>query len=360
MDQSFPTPLGERPLAATRSPAAPLPRLPKWPLFKRLTVCRKTFGLSDRTLGVLNALLTFYPRNELNPEESLVVFPSNATLAARAHGMPESTLRRHLGHLVRAGFLVRRDSPNGKRYVRRARESGLARAFGFDLTPLLERAGEIAEAAERVETEAEELRCERESLAVDLRETSELSPDSGNVNLAEIRKALRRALSRETVRELRERLAVVLKTLRSQRDAENTSQVSGNGAQNERHHQKSKPYYLDEETVDTTEPTLEELQEVCPDIENFCPGAMKDWSSLLESVAILGRMIGIGPNLWSRALENMGPRAAGATVAALIQRATEIRNPSAYLTVLVRKAGHGAFTSRTMIRSLSGSRSNRS
>ncbi|WOI58219.1 plasmid replication protein RepC [Palleronia sp. LCG004] len=320
-------------------------------------MCRRTFGLSDRTLGVLNALLTFHPRNELDPAESLVVFPSNATLSARVHGMPESTLRRHLGHLVRAGFLIRRDSPNGKRYARRARDGDQGRAFGFDLTPLLQRAGEIAEAAEMVEAEAEELRRQREDLAVDLREASDLSADESESVFTEIRKALRRVLSKEAVAEMRARLAVVLDALRSRLAAAKRSEVSGNDTQNERHHQRSKPYYPDESTAPPNEPTLEHVREVCPDIESFCPGGTKDWSSLFASVEMLGRMIGIGPKLWSQAVDAMGPRAAAATLAALVQRTSEIRNPSAYLTVLVRKARHGAFSSKVMLGSLSAAQS---
>ena len=46
-------------------------------------------------------------------------FPSNNKLRSRAYGMSEPTLRRHLASLVKAGLLIRRDSPNGKRYARR-------------------------------------------------------------------------------------------------------------------------------------------------------------------------------------------------------------------------------------------------
>ncbi|MBO9134918.1 replication initiation protein RepC, partial [Rhizobium sp. B209b/85] len=51
-------------------------------------------GLSDRALAVLNALLSFYPGNELSAKHGLAVFPSNAQLSIRAHGIAPATLRR--------------------------------------------------------------------------------------------------------------------------------------------------------------------------------------------------------------------------------------------------------------------------
>ena len=81
----------------------------------------------------------------LKDGQPLIVFPSNASLSERAHGMAESTLRRHLASLVGAGLLIRRDSPNGKRFSRKALD-GERRAFGFDLRPLLVMAADIAAA----------------------------------------------------------------------------------------------------------------------------------------------------------------------------------------------------------------------
>ena len=122
---------------------APLPQLArdKWAVMRDLTVARAAFGVSDRDLAVLNALLSFHPHPTLAEGDGTIVFPSNASLSERAHGMPESTLRRHLAALVKSGLVIRHDSPNGKRYARRAGEQ-LQVAFGFDLRPLLLREAE--------------------------------------------------------------------------------------------------------------------------------------------------------------------------------------------------------------------------
>ena len=49
---------------------------------------------------------------------------------ARANGMPPTTLRRHLAVLVDCGLIVRRDSPNGKRFARNILVAGSDAAIG--------------------------------------------------------------------------------------------------------------------------------------------------------------------------------------------------------------------------------------
>ncbi|WP_204312818.1 helix-turn-helix domain-containing protein, partial [Escherichia coli] len=66
---------------------------------------RERLGIQDRALAVLDALLTFHPHAELDPSQGLVVFPSNAQLSVRAHGITETTLRRQLAALVDAGLI---------------------------------------------------------------------------------------------------------------------------------------------------------------------------------------------------------------------------------------------------------------
>ncbi|MDN5568462.1 MAG: replication initiation protein, partial [Paracoccus sp. (in: a-proteobacteria)] len=101
------TPFGRRPvtagLLATQALAeGPAPScIPdKWALLRDLTAARSAFGVSDRDLAVLAALMSFHPGAKLTDDHGLIVFPSNASLSERAHGMAESTLRRHLAALV--------------------------------------------------------------------------------------------------------------------------------------------------------------------------------------------------------------------------------------------------------------------
>ena len=121
----------------------------KWRVFRSITECRDLLGVSDRALAVLNALLTCLPETAMTAGPELTVFPSNAQLSLRPHGMAEATLRRHIAALVQAGLVIRRDSPNGKRYARRGEGGGIDQAFGFDLTPLVARSEEFENLASR-------------------------------------------------------------------------------------------------------------------------------------------------------------------------------------------------------------------
>ncbi|SLN63365.1 hypothetical protein ROJ8625_03194 [Roseivivax jejudonensis] len=147
------------------------------PVLRRTLLCairatRTDFGLSTGDVLVLDTLLSFLPCRErgterpITPDTMLTIYAANATICARANGMDERVLRRHIARLVAAGLLARRDSATRKRFP--LRSGGQVRAaYGLDLTPLLERHAEIAALAETRAAEAEEARAVRaEALAV--------------------------------------------------------------------------------------------------------------------------------------------------------------------------------------------------
>ena len=152
----------------------------KWRLFRALTEAKTPLGVTDRALSVLHALLSFHQETALTlpaadrraddkdgeGSAGIVVFPSNRELSIRAHGMAPATLRRHLACLVEAGLIIRRNSPNGKRYARRGQGGEIENAFGFDLTPLVARADEIENLAEEVRAENKEIRLLRERVTL--------------------------------------------------------------------------------------------------------------------------------------------------------------------------------------------------
>lgn len=124
----------------------------KWKTFRAIAECREALGVTDRDLVVMNAMLTCLPETALSAGD-LVVFPSNKALSLRAHGMAETTLRRHIAALVKAGLVVRRDSPNGKRYARKDGAGEIEIAYGFDLSPVLARAEEFENLAAEIAAE---------------------------------------------------------------------------------------------------------------------------------------------------------------------------------------------------------------
>lgn len=97
-------------------------------------------------IGTLRALIS------CRQDAGTIVYAANRTLAKRADGVDERTLTRHLSLLCKIGFLSRKSSANGKRYVK-TRPQGAKEAFGIDLSPFLERATEFALLARRAKEE---------------------------------------------------------------------------------------------------------------------------------------------------------------------------------------------------------------
>ena len=360
------TSFGRRATEADRIAAAtartPLPEVTrdKWAILRDLTTARTAFGLSDRTLTVLTALVSFHPDAALR-DGGTVVFPSNATLSARAHGMAESTLRRHLASLVDAGLILRRDSPNGKRYARGG-AAGRSVAYGFDLSPLLRRDLDIARAAETVRAETERCRALRERLVLQMRDAaglialadpSETAPwDSERDRLALIRRAMRRKLEAPALEELVRETECLLQSIDARLPPVETAEPGGSDSQNERHIQLSEKNSSVEKKPQrqcAQSLTLDQVLTACPDLADFSTDPVRDWQDLHRLASTLGPMLGIDASLWRLSEHHLGRVGAAVTVAGVLQRHRTIRNPGGYFRRLVDKARDGQFSPVSMI-----------
>ena len=383
MEHISTTPFGRRPvsagqLAAQQMLEAPIPdTVPdKWTIIKELTAARLAFGVTDRDLAVLHALVSFHPHDSLADGEGTIVFPSNAALSERAHGMAESTLRRHLAALVNAQLIIRHDSPNGKRYAARGVDGGIDRAFGFDLRPLLVRLPEIGQAAREARAAALRLKRLREAVVLRLRDAAKLiafgrEEAEGNWDPVEDRlklmqRSLRRKLYADELNELN-LIAVQLLTdvnvILSHNKSEN---MSGNDNVDERHiqysnieHSDSEPSLKKERSTEV-EPSpqakpklpLYLVVKACPDLNDYIPTGIHSWPELVTAANFIRPMLGISDDAWRRAEAAMGSEAAAITVVGILQRASEIRSPGGYLRALTSKAESGAFSPGPMIMAL--------
>lgn len=355
------------------------PYFGKWELFKELCTARWAFNLSDRDLAVLNALLTFHRSDSLNLNENLIVYPSNAALCERAHGMAESTLRRHLAALVRSGVIARHDSPNGKRYATRGHDGELARAFGFDLTPLLHHAKEISHAAAEARAAADRVKRKREELTLLKRDAIKLVSyaigedipgpwEQYQSELLEFHKlSRRRSLDADE-------LDMIVLRLRGLVDKISgllikSEEMDGKDGNNERHYQNSNTEYSDLESVlekdeagaDTAPPApprqaprlpLGLVLKACPDIEPYSKDEIQHWHQLVATAAFVRGMLGISASAWDDAQRTMGPETAAITVVAILQRAHAIKSPGGYLRSLTEKSALGAFSPGPMVMAL--------
>lgn len=395
------TPFGRRPmsLALVRGQMAienpqPDTRIDKWKVFRDVCEARERLGVQDRALAVLDALLTFYPHVELDPSQGLVVFPSNAQLSVRAHGITETTLRRQLAALVDAGLILRRDSPNGKRYAHRNGEGEVEQAYGFDLTPLLARARELALMAQDVAAERARFRRAKEALTIcrrDVRKLISAAVEEGAAGnweqaefeyvsiLARLPRSPSRAQVEITLVEMEILREEVLNILEMQLK---TEEVHGNGVQNDRHIQNSNTESINElepssrteqgeNSVDKPltrdEPNGQQktkhepikafplgmVLRACPQIIDYGPGGrIEHWRELMKAAVVVRSMLGVSPSAYEQACDAMGPENAAVAMACILERSNFITSAGGYLRDLTRRSERGEFSLGPMLMAL--------
>lgn len=347
----------------------------KWKVFRDVCEAKDKFGLQDRALAVLHALLSFYPESDLSGERGLVVFPSNAQLALRAHGIAGTTLRRHLAALVDAGLVQRRDSPNGKRYAHRNRGGEIEEAFGFSLEPLLARAGELAGLAQEVAAEKLRFKRAREALTLCRRDVRKLisaaMEEGADGDWAAIEALYVSVIARLPRQPRPDQVDAVLDELEMLREEIvnrleiqfKTQKTDGNAVQDGQHIQNSKPdstYEFEprseKEQGGRPKPNVRPLAaqpkafplamvlKACPGICDYAPdGRITLWRDLLSAAVTVRSMLGVSPSAYQEACETMGPENAAIAVACILERAGHITSPGGYLRDLTRKAARGEF-----------------
>lgn len=352
----------------------------KWRIYRWLCEGKTIIGVSDRSLAVLNALLSFYPETELSQEHGLVVFPSNAQLALRAHGMADTTLRRHLAALVDCGLIIRRDSPNGKRYACRGRGGDIDEAFGFSLAPLLARAEEFEQAAERVQAENRALRLARQGITLHRRDIHKLIEAARQEGIsgpwaalwARFRAIVTEIPRRAVLADL-EPIAAQLAALREEIDKllesyVNAGNTGGSESQNGRQQSNSESESLNESKfvlgkelnqkpapiqrsggLSKAHYPLELVLRAFPGFADYAAAGITNWHDLMATAAQVRGYLGISPSTYDDASRVLGPENAAIAIACIVQRAQHIQSAGAYLRSLTQKARAGTFSMEPMI-----------
>jgi replication initiation protein RepC len=393
----FMRPISHAHLRVVERTEASVPGKPvnKWVLLRELSKAQAAFGVSERDLTVLQGLLSFFPDDALGGNAEMVVFPSNKAICERLNGMPCSTMRRHLARLVDVGLLMRRDSPNGKRYVRKHGEERVA--FGFDLSPLYCRSEEVARAAEAArEAEDRVLRLRvvvslmRRDLAALAEFGDEMQPglslwDQLRNKAALTASALRRKLTLEELWSYRADLAALLDHARSVIDGHETEELNTNDARFEHHHHNSNIESIDFEPAlekgrvvavapeDDTDEPVADIEEpdttrvpkiplhlviaACPSLKTFYQGDIRHWHQLFDAACHVRPAMGISASAWEEAQRFMGPEQASIVVVAMLERFADIKSPGGYLRALTSKAAAGEFSCGPMVMALLGRRS---
>lgn len=361
---------------------APIDSFHKWELFRALCQARLHFGVTDRDLTVLNALLSFWKGDQLTDDGAILVYPSNRVLGERAHGMAESTLRRHIAALVEAGLIARHDSPNGKRYAKSDGAGGHSVAFGFSLRPMLVRAEEIMDEATKAQQLVEQNRRQRETCVLILRDAGKLAdygmaetPAKGwkslQERLLEAKKCLRRKMNPEALSTLLSTAKAILADVQSLLGMDvssKTEKMSGSDVDTGRHYQNSNINTLESEPAleksgaggengpepepDDPRLPLALVIKACPEIGHYAKGEISSWYDLIEAADFVRGMIGISPDAWLQAKQEMGAANAAIVLVAMLERVDAITSPGGYLRSLTAKAADGAFSPGPMVMAL--------
>ncbi|TIR15692.1 MAG: replication initiation protein RepC [Mesorhizobium sp.] len=386
------TPFGRRPMSlgqiTSQAKARTMPKeasAQKWQVFQHIREARDLIGATDRALAILNALLSFHPETALSGDGELVVWPSNEQLMARANGMPATTLRRHLAVLVDCGLIIRRDSPNGKRFARKGRGGEIEQAYGFDLTPIVARAEEFRDLADAVQAEKKAFRVAKERLTLLRRDIVKMI-DAGIEekvpgNWGRVLQAyqaivgrLPRTASRQLVESVGEELEELWAEIRDTLESfTKTKNPDANESHSGGHIQNSNPDSLSdsengsgkyEEAATFAESEnvrslpkrdlpLGIVLDACPNLRELGQGGqIRHWRDFLAAAEAARPMLGVSPSAWKDALEVLGEQQAAITLAAIYQRSAQINNAGGYLRSLTERARDGKFSTWPMVMAL--------
>tara|TARA_R110002020_G_scaffold25225_13_gene82155 strand:- start:223 stop:1557 length:1335 start_codon:yes stop_codon:yes gene_type:complete len=387
------TPFGRRPMTlgmiASQVTAQTAPEgatVHKWHVFRDIKEARTALGATDRALAILDALLSFHPETAFYGDSALIVWPSNEQLIGRANGMSPTTLRRHLANLVDCGLVVRRDSPNGKRYARKGQGGDVEQAYGFDLSPIVARAVEFKELAEAVRADKKAYKVVKERLTICRRDIVKMVEAAieegvpgnwGSVHL-EYQSIIGR-LPRTAPRQVLEAVAAELDDLWTQiRDVlesfVKTQNMNANESRYERHIQNSNTESKNESEsglrakreeggsadeadnlrrLPKRELPLGIVLDACPNVRWLTKGGdISQWREFLAAADLARPVLGISPSAWEDAQVAMGEQPAAITLAAIYQKSDQIKSPGGYLRNLTEKAKEGKFSPWPMIMAL--------
>jgi replication initiation protein RepC len=358
----------------------------KWKVFYSIRDAKELLGATDRSLTLLNALLSFHLESRLEADGDLIVWPSNEALTARANGMPPTTLRRHLAVLVDCGLIVRRDSPNGKRFVRKGRGGQIEQAYGFDLSPIVARAQEFEDLAEAVRAEKKAFHVAKERLTLLRRDIVKLIEAGIEENVPgnwagvlrtyqSIVGRLPRSAPRQLVDDVCTDLHGLYTEIREVLESFAKSQnPDANESHNGRHIKNSNPDLLNESesgleneeeaggtaaepdnlrSLPKRELPLGIVLDACPSVRDLAQGGdIRHWRDFLAAAELARPFLGISPSAWREAREVMGDQHAAITLAAILQRTDQISNAGGYLRSLTDRARTGKFSTWPMIMAL--------
>jgi replication initiation protein RepC len=315
-------------------------------------------GLSASVISTLDAMLSC-----LAPKRNHhTVFASNSTLTFRRNGISDRTIRRHAATLQEIGLLVRRDSPNRKRFTKHNSHEGKALRFGFDLSPLFDRLHEIASMAAEVIRERENIAYLRAKIRTAV--NARLIKNPNDDTILSIFRILRRKLSLEDCEQILTDLLITEVEAESEDDESSnlTTAMSATDGQFVRHHHKSNKEHIDKEKIALKKEarpfiadppiTIAELLSACPEAAEFSLRKIDTIHDVVAHARTLAPMIGITSQSYEAAHDHLGALRAAATVWAIMQFHGKIKAVGAYFHSITTGSKSAEFSPEKLIRRL--------
>jgi replication initiation protein RepC len=320
-------------------------------------------GLSASVISTLEAMLSC-----LAPKRNHhTVFASNATLAFRRNGISDRTIRRHAASLQEVGLLIRRDSPNRKRFTKHSSNEGKVLRFGFDLSPLFSQLHEIAALAAEVLREREQIDYLRTKIRVAANQSLQNDPNNSSAN--DTLRILRRKLTLEDCERLLAQQQVAEVGAEADEDLTPslaTTMAAADG-QFVRHHHKSNKEHIDKESaalknecpeiIDEPPITVQQLVTACPEATQFSLRSVETVYDVIALARTLAPMIGISSHSYEAAQERLGSLRAAATVWAIMQFHEKIKAVGAYFCSITVGSKSAGFSPEKLIRRLATAQS---
>lgn len=342
-----------------RSMKAVVPRIhephtaEKQDLYEAARIAARVLDLPSSCRFVLEHLVGAYGGKLIGGR--MIVWPSNNFLESRT-GISERTIRFALARLLDLGVIAAKDSANGKRYARMDRKGEVIDAFGFDLSPILNRLSEWTDMLAAIKDRERERQVAFDQITINRRATQEALraiaewyPDEDISDLMARTMELLRATPRRSSKAPTEGFVAAWQTIREEAETRFHSASGGNNCRHKDNNKYALQNSCNNANENVEEPTaaprpadLRDLQIACPDAMEFLGEVRTDG----QMVAAAGRMrgsMGISPSAWEEALNEVGPVNAAATFIMVLQMqirpapgVEQIRNLGGYYRSMVR------------------------
>jgi replication initiation protein RepC len=322
-------------------------------LYQVKKLADRALQLDRASIAVLGTLISFF-KEPLKGR--ILVWPSNDALC-QATGYSERQIRNALRNLISAGLVLSKNSPNGKRYAERDfRTQQIIDAYGFDLSPLLDRQDEFQAIADRMREqeiiwsqEFDAVTVSRRSVMEVIRALHEHHPDIDTGALEQ----RYQALAEHTPRRSKKRSpGPILNDWRAlTKEAEelfNTANAGNNCRHNKNNNENfEQPCSKGTEGLGSKPIRLGDIMAACPDAIEYC-GRVTDIGDLVKAAAELRGVFGTHRSAWEEACDELGRQRAAVVFFMVLQQYTAdqrgrqtIKNFGGFYRATARKVACG-------------------